>query len=312
MLNLRDILRGGLDEEIVLGTDERERVPDTRKPPYCWICSLEVEFPKPVINTLGALEQIGKKWQDMAVGQQGCGSGLLIGPNRILTACHVVIGLRLLPGITPGEHWLQAVLPRCIRAIPGRNADSVPFGVWEVAKVHANPRFCSLVSGRANEITRSQVLQALPYDVAILELAPQKAPRTPHPGEQIGWWGREAGYHWLPLKEATNASLSGRIAHIGGFPGEKGDKPCSLPYHSRGTILTASPTLQGQHLPLLLYEADTSAGMSGSPVWVTSRAGIRYLVGVHTSFSRFLNRRTGQQDICNLGVLVNTRVADSR
>jgi V8-like Glu-specific endopeptidase len=296
----------GLDHEIVLGTDERRRVGTTEKPPFRWICSLEVEFPEPVINALGVLEHIGKRWQELPTGDKGCGSGLLISPNEVLTASHVLMGFKIVPGRKPGEDMLQPVLASRVRVIPGRNdhhhAAPHPFGIWTANKVQVNPIFKKRLSGNPEAITKNSILAALPFDVGIVELKAKitrYSNRRMQLGDKVGWWGKDSVFRILPVSEQQRKTLTRYVAHIGGFPGDKGPLPCSVPYTSSGAILTAAPKIGGRRLDLLLYQADTSAGMSGSPVWIENQQGHKYLVGVHSSFSTY---QADQQ--VNIGALL--------
>ncbi|PSR11381.1 MAG: hypothetical protein DA408_07330 [Bacteroidetes bacterium] len=304
----------GPDHEIVLGTDERRRVNTTQKPPFRWICSLEVEFPEPVINALGVLEHRDKRWEELPTGDKGCGSGLLISSKKVLTASHVLMGFKIVPGRKSGEQMLQPVLASRVRVIPGRNdhhhAAPPPFGVWTAHKVHVNPIFKKRLSGSPEAITKNSVLAALPFDVGMVEL---KAKITRHSnrrlqlGDKIGWWGKDPAFRILPVSAQRQKTLTRYLAHIGGFPGDKGPLPCSVPYTSRGAILTAAPTISGRRLDLLLYQADTSAGMSGSPVWIENQQGHKYLVGVHSSFSTY---QADQQ--VNIGALLTPPLMQSK
>ncbi len=300
------------EQEIILGTDERLRIADTTKPPFCWICSLEVQFPEPVINALGLLEQAGKNWQGLPTGTTGCGTGLLISPKHILTASHVVMGLKIATDSKSGEKMLQTVKASRVRVIPGRNdrdLQAKPFGIWTLKGIQVNPTFRQRLSGRLERITKNSILNALPFDVAILELQPKvqrQSQRQYHLGDKIGWWGKERLFHFSPLTRIRRNQLIGHRVQIGGFPGEKGRKPCSQLHLSEGDILTTLPKLKGRILDLILYNADTSAGMSGSPVWVKTSNGHRHLIGVHTSFSKYKNRKPLQKG--NLAVLLTKQI----
>ena len=90
--------------------------------------------------------------------------------------------------------------------------------------------------------------------------------------------------------------------HLAGYPGEKGKTPCGDLYYSSNKISDVIIRSSGKKIPLLLYQADTTAGMSGSPVWIKTANNTRQLVGVHTSF---VKPGTNTSQSGNLGVPLN-------
>ncbi len=304
--------KNGFDHEIVLGIDERRGIIDTTKPPFRWICSLEVEFPEPVINSLGVLENPGKNWESLPKGDKGCGSGLLISPNRVLTASHVIMGLKIVPGKTPDEKILKPVLANRVHIIPGRDGknNKSAFGKWKAVHIKINSTFCKKLIGNIEHINRNKILDALSHDFAILELVPKlnKNNQSFHLGNKIGWWGKNEGYQIYPITSVFRKVLKDCQVKIGGYPGEKGKYPCSVLHLSTDVLVSSSPQLNGKQKDLLLYLADTSAGMSGSPVWIENHKGNKCLIGIHTSFSTFKKVRSNHILKGNLGVLITDSI----
>ena len=57
--------------------------------------------------------------------------------------------------------------------------------------------------------------------------------------------------------------------------------------------------------PCDFAKTDTSAGMSGSPVWFRSNNGLYYLVAVHSSF---LDYQSDKLKVVNVGALMTREV----
>lgn len=271
--------------------DERIPIRDTSRAPYRWVCSLEVQFPEPVLYALGTLEQPGKSWGDLTASRQGCGSGLLIGPGQVLTAAHVIAGLKVVRDTRSGQQCFKVVLADRVVVIPGRNEDqpgaAKPFGRFVARRVQVNPTFKRLMEQPIRSLQRAQLIQALAQDYGVVSIAAQSQPGAKGrylPGEKIGWWGKSPSERIRPVDRPFRQHLQKAKVHILGYPGEKGRQACGALWRSFDWVVDAFPKQHGQVLDLLLYAADTSAGMSGSPVWVKNQKGERYLVGVHSSF----------------------------
>lgn len=297
------------EAEIVLMKDDRKQVKDTSQPPFRWICSLEVEFPEPVFYTLATLEHPGKSWKDMTPSTKGCGSGLLISPNHVLTASHVIAGLKVVKDAKTGKAQFQLILAKKITIIPGRNEDDQirprPFGTWTSKKVMVSSGFRTAMEVPVEQLTKAQVRKALSYDFGVIEIA-ERADYRPNapiiPGQTAGWWGELENQRIHAVEGSLLRELRRGKIHIGGYPGEKGRLPCSVPWASFDKVVEAQPTIHGKTENLLLYEADTSAGMSGSPVWMKGKDGQFYLVAVHSSF---LDYKAGEGGKVNVGALVD-------
>lgn len=298
-------------QEIVLMQDERIPIRDTSKAPYRWVCALEVHFPEPVLYTLGTLEQPGKFWGDLTPSRQGCGSGLLIGPGQVLTAAHVIAGLKVVRDPRSGQQHFKVVLADRVVVIPGRNEDqpgaAQPFGRFVATKVQVNPAFKRLLEQPLHSLQRAQLIQALAQDYGMVTLQVQDQPGANGlhlPGEMIGWWGKSPSERIVPLDQAFRQQLQKAKVHILGYPGEKGLQACGALWRSFDQVVEAFPRQNGQVLDLLLYAADTSAGMSGSPVWVKNQRGERHLVGVHSSFLAY----GPEGERVNVAALLNAKV----
>ena len=297
-----------LDEEIVLLRDERKRVGDTTRPPFRWICSLEVEFPEPVLYPLGTLEHPGKGWKDLKPTLKGCGSGLLITPRHVLTSAHVIAGLKVVKDARTGKARFKTVPARRVLAIPGRKEEGKgsarPFGAYASQRILVSPGFQSAMEVPAAELTKAQVRKALGSDFGVVGLSEDRNRKNGGaflPGLDAGWWGELPNYKFRPVAGAFRHQLQSGKVNIGGYPGEKARVPCSVPWFSTDRVVEASPKFRGRPENLLLYQADTSAGMSGSPVWVKGKDGRFYLVAVHSSF---LDYRAGKLKRVNVGALV--------
>lgn len=296
------------DEEIVLLRDEREQVRDTTVAPFRWICSLEVEFPEPVLYPLGTLEHPGKGWKDLTPTLKGCGSGLLISPNHVLTASHVLAGLKVVKDARTGKARFKLVPAKRVIAIPGRNEEAKgnprPFGAYASRRILVNPAFRSAVEMPVAQLAKAQVRRALASDFGVVELRENRNGGAILPGLSAGWWREAPGYKIRPVEGDLRRQLQASKVNIGGYPGEKARIPCSAPWFSFDKVVDAFPKFGGQPENLLLYQADTSAGMSGSPVWVKEKGGRFWLVAVHSSFLDYWDKKTGKRSKVNVGALV--------
>jgi V8-like Glu-specific endopeptidase len=83
------------------------------------------------------------------------------------------------------------------------------------------------------------------------------------------------------------APAPGGIINLAGYPANvQGEGNSSAMWHSSGNVLSCVDLI-------LYYDADTSGGDSGSPVWqYSSNTGLRYIIAVHTGGSVVKNSGT--------------------
>lgn len=175
------------------------------------------------------------------------GTGCFIGPNTILTAGHVVF---------PREIGAQ---PDQIEIIPGLNADEQPYGSVFTTQISVHEGW------RTGFRTQT--------DVAAIHLAEPL-------GQRVGWFG---------VASRRPQDLVGQWAHVTGYPGEKkelrdprasADRP---PAQASQLWHHAAPVVRVEN-NRIFYKADTTAGQSGSPIYVLRDAGnfaSPVVVGVH-------------------------------
>lgn len=299
------------NREILLHGDERRLISDASRHPFLWICSLKVDFPEPVIYALGTLENPGYRWLDLQPTMHGCGTGLLISPKHILTAAHVISGLKFVVDKTIEKRRFQVVYAKKVSIIPARNDVNInnrnPFGVYEANRIHISPEFIKGMEFDLKMMHKTHIQHMLPYDYAVIESRPQKLSAV-LPGEQTGWWNELSGSFIKPVDTTFEWRLKRAKVNLAGYPGEKGSTPCSTLWHSFDKVIGVRPTINDKILDLLLYQADTSAGMSGSPVWAKYKDGRRYLVGIHSSFFEYHKHETDKSATANVAVLITGKV----
>ncbi|MCB0837897.1 MAG: trypsin-like peptidase domain-containing protein [Bacteroidetes bacterium] len=292
-----------LDNEIVLFSDERQPVHDTIRPPFRWICSLEVEFPEPVLYSLGPLENPGITWEKLEPSIRGCGTGLFISRQNILTAAHVITGLKIIRQNREGKPLFKLIRAKKVKVIPGRNEENIlnprPFGQFLGRCFRINPGFQTLFESKQG-LDLHTIKRALSFDTGIVKIV---GGRGKHPG----WWGREEQYKLSAIIDPDRHQLQRKKVHLAGYQGDKGRISCGALYYSSDQVSSAFYRINGKMQNLLLYQADTYAGMSGSPIWIKEKGGGYRLVGVHSSFLEMGKERRKNGARQNVGVLLKNQ-----
>lgn len=135
---------------------------------------------------------------------------------------------------------------RSIEVTPGRNGDSRPFGRATATA------FRSVIGWT---VRRKRVCD---YGVIMLPQAP-----SPFPGS-------------FGVRSPLNAELQNKRLNTAGYPGDKAQAlPGSMWFHGRRATSVTST--------VITYDIDTAGGQSGSPVWIKTPDGQRYVVGIHTN-----------------------------
>ncbi len=134
-----------------------------------------------------------------------------------------------------------------VRVIPGRNGASVPFGSQVASNLH-------VPSGYISNGTPA-------LDVAIVTLSSSIVANPPGRFRYAG---------------SNGSGLIGATANIVGYPGEA---PTQQWWHA-GPIVDRSYNASAD-TGIISYPTDTSAGQSGSPIWLFNGTD-RVIVGVHT------------------------------
>ncbi len=303
------------NQEITFNTDERKRVKGATKPPFRWICSLEVEFPEPVIYPLGTLETLGQNWSGLQPTKRGCGSGLLITSKHVLTAAHVIAGLKLVRDSKTGKNKFQLVTAKKVIVTPARNdypgTNPKPFSSFSSYRVRINPEFKMGMELNITAMTKKHIRNMLPHDFGVVELLPQQERKRLSfraSDNLIGSWSKEPENFITPVETTFHRQLQRTKINIAGYPGEKNTIPCSTLWWSYDWVIKTFPKFNGRPLDLILYQADTSAGMSGSPVWIKCHNGKRYLIGIHSSFFKYSEKKTGQRTTANVAALITRKL----
>ncbi|MEM9921907.1 MAG: trypsin-like peptidase domain-containing protein, partial [Bacteroidota bacterium] len=294
-----------VEREVVLMQDDRWPVSDSQQPPYRWICSLKVFFPEPVFYPLSLVEGMGRSWSDIQSGTTGCGSGTLISPMQVLTSAHVLCGLKMWwDERKGGQLCFQLVPAKKVLVLPARNESTThrtqAFGSFSAKHIHIPAAFRKAMEVPVRQLTPERVRQALQWDYGLINLAPRlhKAPRWTR---QPGWWGAAPDF----LIGAEPTEQKGEVC-VAGYPGELGAGPCTTLWQSCDQLVELAE--RDADKALLYYQADTSAGMSGSPVWTQQRDGRYRLLAVHSSFLRLTEKASGRKRTVNTGVRISSRM----
>ena len=271
---------------LVTPPDSRELVRDTRVVPYRWICALDLFYP----------------WRGGE--QRNRGTGFLVSPRHVLTAAHNVR-----PAVGVDARRIT-VTP----AMDGTSLLNKPHG--PVGSVTLTPKDWWAPPEFKNP-TRDHT-----WDFALLTL-PKEFPAFR--AMPYGYWGAK---HFEPATQFTHPAAAGLqpVVHVAGYPSDKcRDKDCapcagspvdydpvrdkanwaSMQWTSAGAVRPAAPT------GLLLYDADTCAGMSGGPVWqLTKQPDGKWtmtLVAIHGGTYTRPDPMTKVDETLNRGLFLGTK-----
>lgn len=196
--------------ESVIGLDDRTRIFDTNMAPWRAICAIR------------------SYWGT----QLAVGTGVLIGPNIVLTAGHVVF---------PRD---KRVAPTEIEVIPGLNGAQAPYGRFKASKIWIHP------SWQSNFDIQNDVA-AIHFDQPI--------------GQKIGWFALasrtpdDLRYTWAHVTGYPGEKMEKPPAAAGGR--ETAPIQASQLWHH------AAPVLNVQN-DRVFYAADTTPGQSGAPIYI--------------------------------------------
>lgn len=240
-------------------------VDDVLNTPWRWICSIQVDYPEPVLHSPSGVAK------DVTFG-----SGVLITPRHVLTNAHLVVGYK-----TSRQHNF-IVHPTKIMVAPGRDARRLnprPYGNYRVVSRHVAPQY---------RATDSQTLSA-PFDYAVLELNRDVGNRsfTKIDG-RLGWWGQAHNSYIRSVDSNFRQALASRKVNVAGYP-NSGDiefttnsTPAGIQYYDFDWIVNAFPRINNQVASVIRYAAKAGNGQSGGPVWIKEKSnGRRYLVAIH-------------------------------
>jgi V8-like Glu-specific endopeptidase len=295
---IRSVHRSAADRELderepeIVHSDERRPVLNTVEVPYRWICHLQLNFgPDPT-----------SPGNDIT----GRGTGTLISPRHVLTCGHNLYND--FPDIAP--NLIREV--RSVRVTPGYNCAAqraAPFG------------FAPAASWRYHSRWRSGMEMQFDYGLITLNSAIGARRQQALGNRPLGFWGSTEQGEGTRINPRAPNELQGRRVNISGYPG---DKCCYQQYidlstgnpirtcrsqawagaqfRASGTVTNASPASAPR---LILYDADTYGGHSGSPVWLLW-GNFRNLIAIHTGPGRYVPGES--PGISNRGVRITADV----
>jgi V8-like Glu-specific endopeptidase len=254
----------------VIGGGARQRVRDSDKAPYRWICALDLYFPPPPGGTV----------------QLQRGTGLLISSRHVLTAAHNVL---VHDDRDPNN--IKKIRALRITVHPGLDGTKV------LGKQRAPAGAIELTPGDWWVPPQFDPKGDLAWDFALLTL-PKDLP--PVHGMTYGYWGDARYAPRTKIVAVKPSELVGQPVLLSGYPADKCKKdscaPCvkaqvtstfnwDLVRDKKGWASTqweAGGSVQPSPAPgLILHDADACAGMSGSPIWQENKGDLE-LVAVHT------------------------------
>ena len=204
-------------EEEIIGNDTRTKV-NGFYVPFRWICSLKTRFRDPDSQS-----------QVVDFDQ---GSGLLIGPNCVLTAAHNIYA-----DITGSRGTVQRQEALFTKVYPGRrDGNDFPFGNAESEK------FFYLQNFKPNLDVR--------FDYALIKLKSSIGNKKfkALQGNPLGWWGSSSWGAGTQIRALSRTYLQNLIVNVAGYPKDKNHEP----YNAWDTIHNSYPTVHRASVPASL------------------------------------------------------------
>ena len=260
------------DREVVHDPDQRTEIADTIRPPFRWICYLDITYPDP-----------GQRYEEA----HQAGTGVLIGPRHVLTAAHSLLS---------DDGRLKAVR---VAVTPGRGGSRKPFGTYDAKKWDIHPFWVR--KGRSDR----------QFDYALITLKDAIGTKAFKAlgNKPLGYWGDPKWGAGTRRDVLDPAGLGGSIVNVAGYPG---DRPTGTLWMGTGAIRgPMAPGRRGEILAtdrLALHAVDTEKGQSGAPVWVWyPKTGARRLVGIHIgpAAAFTIDERGNQRPSHNYAVRLN-------
>ena len=217
------------------------------------------------------------------------GTGFLISPRHVLTVAHHLNKTKVAIGGPPVEAQKVIVTAGLDGAklfgksrAPVGSIELKP-GDWWIPKQYLT-------------------LGLLEWNIAVLTL-PSELPSL-H-GMSYGHWSDRRFAPLTTITAAVGSSLVGATVSVCGYPADKGS--ASTQWEAFGKV---QPTVMSvQSVGAILYDAQTSNGMDGAPVWL-KEGGLR-LVAMHLfNDLKQLNPETYQPGLHSAGLVMRAEIVD--